>query len=350
MATMDTHCFSHPCHVGRGFLFQGKPPSASCQYFIEKGDSRSMFRKNALYLVLIVLITSLALTACGKTSTPAPAALTVTDGLGRTVTLEVPVQRIVSLAASNTEILYAVGAGAQVVGRDEFSDYPTEAKALPSVGGSFGKYTTEAIVNLKPDLVLAAEINTPELVQSLQDLGLKVYLLPNPTTIDGVYQNLTTVAQLTGHEKETKKLVESLQKRVKSVLDKVAKVTVKSLVFYELDSTDPNAPYTAGPGTFVDLLIQMAGGQNLGSSLQGQWAQISAEQLIVKNPDLIILGDSAYGVTAEAVGKRPGWEALQAVKNGSIYPFDDNLVSRPGPRLVDGLEAMAKLLHPEIYK
>jgi iron complex transport system substrate-binding protein len=273
-----------------------------------------------------------------------------TCALPISITLEVPAQRIVSLAASNTEILFAVGAGTQVVGRDEFSDYPAEAKALPSVGGSFGKYTPEAIVNLKPDLVLAAEINTPELVQSLQDLGLKVYLLPNPTTIDGVYQNLTTVAQLTGHEKETKKLVESLQKRVKSVLDKVAKVTVKPLVFYELDSTDPNAPYTAGPGTFVDLLIQMAGGRNLGSSLQGQWAQISAEQLIVKNPDLIILGDSAYGVAAEAVGKRPGWEALQAVKKGSIYPFDDNLISRPGPRLVDGLEAMAKLLHPELYK
>jgi len=309
-----------------------------------------MLRKTVYTIFLLSLIASLVLSACGKLGVSGPATVTLKDGLGREVKINTPVQRVVSLAASNTEILYAVGAGAQVVGRDEFSDYPAEAKALPSVGGSFGKYSSETIVSLKPDLVLAAEINSPELVQSLQDLGLTVYLLPNPTTLEGMYNNLATLAQLTGHEKETQKLVEALQKRVKAVQEKVAGAAAKPLVFYELDSTDPNAPYTAGPGTFVDLLIQMAGGQNLGGALQGQWAQISTEELIVKNPDMIVLGDSAYGVTADSVKQRTGWEALQAVQNGAIFPFDDNLVSRPGPRLVDGLEAMAKLLHPELYR
>ena len=309
-----------------------------------------MLRKTVYTIFLLSLIASLVLSACGKLGVSGPATVTLKDGLGREVKINTPVQRVVSLAASNTEILYAVGAGAQVVGRDEFSDYPAEAKALPSVGGSFGKYSSETIVSLKPDLVLAAEINSPELVQSLQDLGLTVYLLPNPTTLEGMYNNLATLAQLTGHEKETQKLVEALQKRVKAVQEKVAGAAAKPLVFYELDSTDPNATYTTGPGTFVDLLIQMAGGQNLGGALQGQWAQISTEELIVKNPDMIVLGDSAYGVTADSVKQRTGWEALQAVQNGAIFPFDDNLVSRPGPRMVDGLEAMAKLLHPELYR
>jgi iron complex transport system substrate-binding protein len=127
-------------------------------------------------------------------------------------------------------------------------------------------------------------------------------------------------------------------------------VTQRPKVFYELDSTDPNAPYTAGAGTFIDTLIGMAGGDNVGQALGSQYGQLSLEKLLVENPDVILLGDSAYGATPESVAGRPGWEALAAVKDQRVYPFDDNLVSRPGPRLVDGLEAIARLLHPELFK
>ena len=188
-----------------------------------------------------------------------------------------PAQRIVSLAPSNTEILYAVGAGAQVVGRDEFTNYPPEAANLPSIGGSFGGYNAEAIVNLKPDLVLAAEINTPEQVKTLEDLGLTVYYLSNPKDLPGMYENLLLAARMTGHSAETANLVEGLKARVAAVEEKLASVTEKPSVFYELDSTDANAPYTTGPGTFMDLLIGMAGGTNIGSMLEGPWAQISLE-------------------------------------------------------------------------
>jgi iron complex transport system substrate-binding protein len=133
----------------------------------------------------------LFLTACGGAS-PASGNLTFTDGLGREVKLDGPAQRVVSLAPSNTEILFAIGAGSQVVGRDEFSDYPEKAKALSSVGGSFGEYSIEAIVALEPNLVLAAEINTPELVKQLEDLGLTVYYLKNPVTLEEMYVNLET--------------------------------------------------------------------------------------------------------------------------------------------------------------
>jgi iron complex transport system substrate-binding protein len=256
----------------------------------------------------------------------------------------------VSLAPSNTEILFAIGAGSQVVGRDEFSDFPTEAKSIASVGGSMGQYSAEAIVALKPDLVLAAEINTPELVKQLEDLGLTVYYLKNPLTLEEMYTNLGIVGQLTGHD--VTELVDSLKARVTAVDEKIAPLSSRPTVFYEIDATDASKPYSYGPGTFGDLLIQRAGGANLVSlaGIADSYPQVSLEQIVATNPGIIILGDSMWGVTVDSVLTRPGWEGLDAVKNNQIFAFDDNLVSRPGPRLVDGLEQLAKLLHPDAFK
>jgi iron complex transport system substrate-binding protein len=277
--------------------------------------------------------------------------LILEDGLGHIVTLDAPTRRIVSLAPSNTEILYAIGAGDQLVGRDAFSDYPKEAAQIADVGGGWGDLNLETIVSLQPDLVLAAELSPPEQVQSLESLGLTVYLLKNPVNLEGMYDNLLTVGQITGHQEQAAALVDSLKQRVAVIEDKLAKIETRPLVFYELDSTEPNAPWTAGPGTFIDTLISMARGENLGNVLQGDWAQISVEELLTRDPDVIILGDYTWGgVTVEDVKARAGWDILQAVKNDHVYIFDDNLVSRPGPRMVDGLEAMAKLLHPEAFK
>ena len=283
--------------------------------------------------------------------TAAPAGLTFTDGLGREVKLAGPAQKIVSLAPSNTEILFAIGAGKQVIGRDDFSDFPAEAKALPSLGG-VEKQNAEQIVALQPDLVLAAEINSPEQVKALADLGLTVYYLSNPKTIEDLYTNLEIVAKLTGHEAEAATLTESLKARVAVVDEKIKGAATKPVVFYEVDATDPAKPWTAGPGTFIDLLISRAGGVNLTSAagITDAYPQVGAEQIVTTDPDLIVLGDSMWGVTVESVGQRPGWEKLKAVTGQQVFPFDDNLVSRPGPRLVDGLEALAKLLHPELFK
>lgn len=273
------------------------------------------------------------------------------DGLGNVIELAQPAERIVSLAPSNTEILFALGAGAQVVGRDSFSDYPPEAAQVQDVGGGFGKLDVEKILALQPDLILASELTAAEQVQALQAVGLKVFLLPNPLDFDGLYINLLTVATLTGKTPQAKELITTLKARVNAVEAKVSQVQARPLVFYEIDSTEPNAPWTAGPDTFVDTLITLAGGENLGHSLQGQWVQVSIEELIRLDPDLILLGDATWGgVTVEAVSSRSGWEKLSAVINGKVYVFDDNLVSRPGPRLVDGLEAMAALFHAELFR
>lgn len=293
------------------------------------------------------------------TATPAlePAAtatnqlVTVTDARGQEYRFEQPAERIISLAPSNTEILFAIGAGSQLVGRDSFSDYPADAANITDIGGGFGALNTEAILSANPDLVLAADITPAEQIKALEDLGLRVFVLGNPVEMPELYGNLRTVAQITGHVEETETLVASLEARVKAVEDKIATITERPLVLYELDGTDPNAPWVPGPGTFISNLIKTAGGENIGDSLDGAWVQISLEALIEKDPTLIVLGDATWGgVTPEIVAARGGWDALTAVKESKIFPFDDNLVSRPGPRLVDGLEALAKLLHPDLFK
>jgi iron complex transport system substrate-binding protein len=216
-----------------------------------------MLRKTLLSTLLVML-----LTACAPQAAPtsAPATLTFTDGLGRDIKLDGPAQRIISMAPSNTEILFAIGAGDQVIGRDQLSDYPEEAKNADDIGSTFEALNTELIVSLEPDLVLAAEINTAEQVNQLEDLGLTVYYLKNPLTLEEMYGNIETVAQLTGHEAEAAALVESLKARVAAVDEKIAPISFRPSVFYELDATDPAKPFTAGKGTFITQLIERAGG------------------------------------------------------------------------------------------
>jgi iron complex transport system substrate-binding protein len=305
-----------------------------------------------LALACLTILSVVAACAPRVATTPtAFAPLSFTDGLGHKITLESPARRVVSLAPSNTEILFAVGAGAQMIGRDSFSDYPAEAGNVPDIGGGFTALNTELILSKKPDLVLAAPLTPPEQIADLQNVGLPVFVVPNPKTFTELYANLQTVGRLTGHEADAATLIDALKGRVDAVARTLAGATQKPLIYYELDATDPNAPYTSGPGTFVALLIDEAGGTNFGANLNGEWVQVSVEELLAKQPDLIVLGDHTYGgVTPEQVASRTGWQALKAVQQQKVFIFDDNLVSRPGPRLVDGLEAMARLLHPELFK
>lgn len=307
-----------------------------------------------LRIIPALLAIAIFFTACAPAATPAPTpvaqTINLTDGLGRSVTLAQPAQKIASLAPSNTEILFALGAGGQTAARDDFSDYPAEATALPSIGGSMGKYNLEEITRLQPDLVLMAETNAPEVVKSLEDLGLTVFYLTNPKDMDGLYGNIEIVGALTGRSAEAEALNASLRARVQAVQTKIAPLSSRPMVFYELDGSDPAKPWTAGPGNFVDYLMRMAGGFNAASNMDQSWAQISQEELLVQNPSIILLGDAAYGITPEMVKQRPGWEGIAAVQQDQIYTFDDDLVSRPGPRLVDGLETLAKLIHPGVFE
>jgi iron complex transport system substrate-binding protein len=312
--------------------------------------------KNPKYLVLIIicaLLTALLAGAWAPISlvqTESAETIELTDGLGRMVTIELPIERVISLAPSNTEIIYAVGAGDLLVGRDAFSDYPEAVLEVSDIGGGWGELDIETILTLEADLVLASGLTAPEQIQSLEDLGITVFAVPNPTDLKAMFDNLQTVALITGNEAQTENLVADLRARVAVVEEKVAGIEERPSIFYELDSTDPNAPWTSGPGTFMDTMINMAGGSNIGAVLEGAWAQINLEELIVQDPDIILLGTWLYGgITPENVAERAGWETLTAVQEGRVYAFDDNLVGRPGPRLVDGLEALAEFLHPELF-
>ena len=345
-----------------------------------------MFKKYRILIIVVLIVSALLLGACKSEPAPtdvtqpetlemeleeqpvvelepteepvaepleeaAPQVLELEDGLGRIVTIELPVERIVSLAPSNTEILFAIGAGDQLIGRDSVSNYPEEVLDITDIGGGWGELDTETILTMEPDLVLAAGLTAPEQIQILEDLGLTVFAVANPTILDDMFENLRIIAQITGHEEKTETLVADLMARVAAVAETVAAVEVRPTIFYELDATDPNAPWTPGPGTFHDTLIAMAGGANIGNVLGSAWAQINLEELIAQNPDIILLGDNFYGgVTPKVVAARAGWDGLSAVQNRQVYIFNDDLISRPGPRLVEGLEELAKFLHPELFE
>ena len=284
------------------------------------------------------------------TEEPAPEMMVFTDDMGNTIELAEYPQAIISLSASSTEILFAIGAGDQVVGRDEYSLYPEEALEVTNIGAMWEDLPLESILALEPDLIVAAQIISEDQVTTLRELGLNVYWQANPMTYEELWENLRDFAILTGHEEETETLIADLEARVRVVEDKVAYAETTPSVFYELDATDPANPWTTGSGTFIDYIITTAGGFNAASELEGDYAQISTEALIAINPAIILLADALYGVTPEIVAERPGWDAIIAVTENALYPIDPNIMSVPGPRLVDALEETAKLLHPEVFE
>ena len=309
-----------------------------------------MKKKSLATLFPAILAAAALLGACAAPAPTVQAEISLVDGLDHTIALEAPAQKIVTLSPPLTEILYAIGAGEQVIGRDSFSDYPEAVLALPDIGGGYSEYDLETILSLEPDLVITGSINTPELVQSLQDLGLTVYYLSNPGDLDGTLAAIQTLGQLSGHTDEAQTLVDALSARIAAVDSALAGASDIPSVYYELDASDPAKPYTPGPGTYYSNLIARAGGANVGDAMEAEWAQISLENLLVADPQFIILGDSNWGVTPESLQERAGWEALSAVQNGNVIPFDDDLLARFGPRQVDGLETLAKILHPDLFE
>lgn len=256
--------------------------------------------------------------------------------------------RIVSLSPANTEILFALGVGDKVVGVDEWSDYPAEAKTKTKLTGL--RPNVEQVIGLNPDVVMYVG-GMQDMIAQLEGKNLKVVVLA-PKDLEGIYKDIEMVGKLTGTEETARKLVAGLRQRAEAVVSKT-KNAPKPRVFYEIDASDPTRPYTAGPGSFVDALIGMAGGTNVAANAKAQWAQFSLEELIKADPEIVVLADALVPTnpqTPELVAKRNGWEQLTAVKKKAIYPIDTNEVSRPGPRIVEGLEKLAAILHPELFR
>lgn len=300
-------------------------------------------RKNLFTLLGIAILASML--ACAPTPTPTPTAQTFTDDVGRAVTLKNVPQRIVSLAPSNTEVLYALGLGARVVGVTEYCDYPAEAKQKPKVGG-FSKIDLERVVGLNPDLVLATNIHTKSVVPELAKRGLTVVVV-EPKNVNDVLTKITFIGKITGASDAAAQLTAQMKTRIEAVTTKVATVKTKPRVFYEIDKS----LYTPGPGSYIDDLLIKAGGINIAADAKSSYVQLSPEVIIAKDPEVILLGDMLFGESPESVKARPGWANISAIKNNRVIPIaDENLVARPGPRVVEGLELIARALYPELFK
>jgi iron complex transport system substrate-binding protein len=270
-----------------------------------------------------------------------PTILTLQDDAGREVEFVEPPRRIVSVAPSTTELAFAAGLGDAVVAVGKFSNYPPEAASLTSVG-SYVDPDLETIVGARPDLVLVTDVHLAEVVPALERQGLRTLVL-SATSIEGVYLNLLLLGRLSAEPEKAEALVDQLRARVARVEKAVAGATPVR-TFYELDST----LFTAGPGTFIDDVIQRAGGINIAGGASTDYPQLSAEQVVALDPEVVILADEAAGVTPEAVRARQGWAHVSAVVNGRIAVIDPDIASRPGPRIVDAIEAVARILHPDI--
>ncbi|MCI0477847.1 MAG: cobalamin-binding protein [Anaerolineales bacterium] len=298
------------------------------------------------YFALAMLIATLvSLLACAPAPTPTPAAQTFTDDAGRVVALKSAPARIVSLAPSNTEVLYALGLGARVVGVTQYCNYPPEAKEKPTVGG-FSKIDLEKVVGLAPDLILATNLHNKTVVPELEKRGLVVAVV-EPKNVNDVLAKIAFVGKLTGASESAAKLTAQLKSRIDAVTTKVATVKDKPRVFYEIDKS----LYTPGPGSFIDDLLTKAGGVNIAADAKSSYAQLSSEAILAKDPQIILLGDMLFGESPESVKARPGWTNITAVKTGRIVPItNEDVVARPGPRVVEGLEMIARALHPDLFK
>lgn len=311
------------------------------------------FRLAAFFALLI-----LAATACGATVAPTssttqpPSATavtasfptTVTDFQNRSVTVAKRPERIVSIGPSITEFLFALGAGPRVVGADDFSDEPAAAKQVEKVGGI--KVNFEKVVSLKPDLVLAVKFSDGT-IEKLAGAGLLV-LVVDPQTIGDVARTAILLGRVVGSDGEG--MARDIQKRVDDVRSKTSSAATKPRVYHEIDASDPTKIFTVGPGSYIHDLIEIAGGQNVAARATNAYPQLSAEEILRSDPEIIVLAAADYSAKPEQVAARAGWSAITAVKNNRIVTIAPNLINRPGPRVGEAAEAYARLVRPDLYR
>ena len=299
---------------------------------------------------LAVLLFTVTLACCGGAvpappvvaSPPFPAA--IIDFQGNAVTIPARPERIVSIGPSITAFLFALGAGPRVVGVDDFSDEPAEAASRDKVGGI--KVNFERVVALRPDLVLSVKFSDGT-IEKLRSATPNVVVI-DPQTVGDVARTATLVGRTIGADGDG--LARSIQQKVDAVKAKTATASTRPRVYHEIDASDPAKIFTVGPGSYIDDLIQIAGGANIAARAAAAYPQLSAEEILKGDPEIIVLAASDYSAKPSQVAGRAGWSVIAAVRNGRIVTIEPNLINRPGPRVGEAAEAYAKLVHPELYR
>ncbi|QUH21392.1 ABC transporter substrate-binding protein [Alkaliphilus sp. B6464] len=320
--------------------------------------------KATIFLVVLMLLTTL-LFGCvkeqkenlqgdvgnniGNTAYP----MDIVDGFGNSVTIEKQPERVVSIAPSQTEILFALGLEDKIVGVSDFCDYPIEALEKEKVGNAFA-INVEKILELNPDVVFLYNEALPESIEQIKASGIAV-MLYSPETIDEIFNTILQLGEVMGVEEESEQIVNEMQEKRDNIVDK-AKNEKKARVFYQVWD---EPLMTAGEGSFINELITLAGGENIAADGDGAYPQYSVEAMVEKDPEIYIapahtaenftLNPEQMKELKNIIKSRPGYDVITAVKNDKIELLDPNIVSRPGVRTIEALELFAKAIHPEVF-
>lgn len=315
-------------------------------------------------LVLTSILAVFLLSACGTTATPEKPTVddaakeetsdvgvegafpvTLTDAADNELTIETAPATIISLVPSNTEILFELGLANEIIAVTDNDDYPVEASEKESIGGF--ELNIEKIISMNPEMVFAHEIGigSGEGMQQIRDAGIPVFIVKDAKNFEETYATIETIGKVTGKTEEANKIVANMKAKMDEVLAKVAKVEEKKTVFLE---TSP-APdiYTPGKNTFTQEMMDLVHAENIAS--EEGWFVMSPEEIVKRNPDVILVMYDFVETAIEDVYARDGFDTITAIKNKEVIQVDENITSRQGPRLADGLEAFAKAIYPEVF-
>ncbi|GIN20275.1 MAG TPA: ABC transporter substrate-binding protein [Bacillus bacterium] len=275
--------------------------------------------------------------------------VTLKDAADKEITIEKKPEKIISLIPSNTEILYALGAGDEVVGVSENDNYPEDVKDKEQVAGL--ELNIEKIISLKPDLVLAhgsAGDMWESGLKQLEDSGITVLVVHNAESFDEVYDTIDFIAKATGHTEEASDTINDMKAKLDEIEKKAADIKEEDQksVFVEI-SPAPEI-YAAGKNTFMDEMLKTINAKN--SVQEEGWPMINEEAIIKMNPEVIIVNYNYVDNAVDQVLDREGWQDVAAIKGKQVYTVDENLVSRSGPRIVEGVEELAKAVYPDVFK
>lgn len=322
------------------------------------------FTKSLSLLALLFLLTFSVLTGCGTSDEPKKEEtkteqgdakqeafpVTIKDSTGKDITIEKKPEKIVSLLPSITEILFALGLDEEIVGVSDYDNYPEAATKKEKVGSQ--DMNLEKILALKPDVAFLQEYhlqNHANAVKQLEDAGITVVVPKgNQASFEDAYDVMQLIGKATGKEKEADKIITDMKEKVVAIKEQSTNVKEKKKVWVEV-SPQPDI-FTTGKNTFMNEMLEMIGAENVAAAQEG-WVKMSEEEAVKLNPDVII---TTYGYyvdkPAEQVLNRKGWAEVNAVKNKQVFDVDSDATTRPGPRLVDGVEELAKTIYPDVYK